>query len=254
MAGMTVTEVVQSPEAGIPTIPTIPTVRTVRTVRIVTTVVFEPGRLPAADRPSGSAVILEQEAAPAAPSPSGTTVAPQPECRSAPPHRCGCNVVLRPTGSQRTPTRSGLDTTGGGTAEAAVDTRHRTAALTGLGLVAVSLSLRALLYRHLDPAAPAPDLLVGGWSIAAALFPHGNVGAAAFVAQATILAAGLSAALQTNWFTELDAAGRRGAVALAVAGGLSLVPVVALALVIAANVVAVALLLAGAVLVLRAVV
>lgn len=251
MAGMTVTEVVQSPEAGIPTIQT---VRTVRTVRIVTTVVFEPGRLPAADRGSGSTVILEQEAPPAAPSPIATTFAPQPEGRPTPPHRCGCNVVLHPAGSQRTPTRSGLETTGGVTAEPAVDTRHRTAALTGLGLVAVSLSLRALLFRHLDPAAPAPDLLVGGWSIAAALFPQGNVGAAAFVAQATILAAGLSAALQTEWFTELDAAGRRVAVALAVAGGLSLVPVLALTLVIAANAVAVALLVAGAVLVLRALV
>lgn len=247
MTGMTVTEVVQSPEAGIPTI------RTVRTVRIVTTVVTEPGRLSAADRRSGSAVIHEQEAPPAAPSPSGTTFAPQPERRPT-PHRCGCNVVLHPAGSQRTPTRSGLETTGGVTAEAAVDTRHRIAALTGLGLVAISLSLRALLFRHLDPAAPAPDLLVGGWSIAAALFPHGNVGAAAFVAQATILAAGLSAALQSRWFAELDAAGRRGAVALAVAGGFSLVPVVALTLVIAANVAAVALLLAGGVLVLRALV
>lgn len=221
MAGMTVIELVPSPEAGTPrTVPTVPTVRTVTnsssdiTTAITSTTVLRSGWPPVSVLDGSSEVALEQEAP--------ATLDP----------KCGAEATDDPP--------------------AAVDTRHRTAALTGLGLVAVSLSLRAILFRHLDPGAPAPDLPVGGWSIAAALFPHGEIGAAAFVAQATILAAGLSAALQTGWFTVLDATGRRGAVALAVAGGLSLVPVVALTLVVAANAAAVALLVAGVVLVLRA--
>lgn len=221
MARVTETELVPTPDAGTPrTVRTLANASSIITTTTTTTstTVIRSGWPPVSLLDGRSNVALEQNAP----------------------------VVLDPG--------SGAEATVSATVDPAiaVDTRHRTAALTGLGLVAISLSVRALLFRHLDPAAPAPDLPVGGWPIAAALFPHGNVGAAAFVAQAAILAAGLSAARQSRWFTELDAAGRRGALALAVAGGLSLVPVVALVLVIAANVAAVALLVAGAVLVIRA--
>lgn len=121
----------------------------------------------------------------------------------------------------------------------------------GLGLLSASLLVRLWIYRNLATDGPEPALVLAGWTVVASLFPAGNAGAALLVMQTAVVAAGVSLAVRTRGFSELDADAARSGSLLYLAGIATLVPVAALVLVVILNLVLLLLLGLVALVVLR---
>lgn len=118
-----------------------------------------------------------------------------------------------------------------------VATRSRVTAdpWVGLALLTASLLVRFWVYRNIATDGAEPTLVLAGWSVVVALFPAGNVGAALLVMQAAVVAAGVSLAVRTRGFSELDADAALGGSALYLAGVATVVPVALLVLVVIVN-------------------